>query len=139
MLHTDSFIIHIITEDFYEVIANDVEKWFDTSNFDGNKTGKRPLPIGKNKNVIGLFKLELVGNITEEFCVLRAKTWVYLMVDNSEDKKNKGTKKCKRKKIIFENCIGCLLNDKIISKSQQRFKSDHHEVYTEEVNKIALM
>ena len=102
MLHTDSFIIHIITEDFYEVIANDVEKWFDTSNFDGNKTGKRALPIGKNKNVIGLFKLELVGNITEEFCVLRAKTWVYLMVDNSEDKKTKEQKNVKEKKLYLK-------------------------------------
>ena len=49
-----SFIIHIKAEDFYEDIASDVEKWFDTSNYDEN--GKRPLPIGKNKKVIGLFK-----------------------------------------------------------------------------------
>ena len=90
---TDSFIIHIKTEDFYEGIANDVEKWFDTSNFDENKTGKRPLPIGKNKKVIGLFKLELGGKIIEEFCVLRAKTWAYLMVDDSEDKKKQRNKK----------------------------------------------
>ena len=52
-MDTDSFIIHIKTEDFYEDIANDVEKWFDTSNYDEND--KRPLPIGKNKKVIGLF------------------------------------------------------------------------------------
>ena len=39
---------------------------------------------------------------------------------------------------MFENYKDCLFNDKIILKSQQRFKSDHHEVYTEEVNKIAL-
>ena len=39
-----SFIIHIKTEDFYKDIANDVEKWFDTSNYDRND--KRPLPIG---------------------------------------------------------------------------------------------
>ena len=32
----------------------------------------------------------------------------------------------------------CLSNNKIILKSQQRFKSDHHKVYTEEINKIAL-
>ena len=53
-------------------------------------------------------------------------------------KNTKKQKNVKEKKIIFENYIGCLFNDKIISKSQQRFKSDHHEVYTEEVNKIAL-
>ena len=46
-MDTDSFIIHIKTEDFYEDIANDVEKWFDTSNYDEND--KKPLPIGKNK------------------------------------------------------------------------------------------
>ena len=31
-----------------------------------------------------------------------------------------------------------LFNDKVIIRSQQRFRSDHHRVYTEEVNKIAL-
>ena len=39
---------------------------------------------------------------------------------------------------MFENYKDSLFNDKIILKSQQRFKSDHHRVYTEEVNKIAL-
>ena len=52
---TDSFIIHIKTEDFYKDIANDVEKRFDTSNYEVN----RPLPAGKNKRVIGLMKDEL--------------------------------------------------------------------------------
>ena len=39
---------------------------------------------------------------------------------------------------MFENYKNCLFNDKIILKSQQRFKSYFHEVYTEEVNKTAL-
>ena len=43
---TDSFIINIKTEDPFEHISNDVEKWFDTSNYD--KNDKRNLPIGKN-------------------------------------------------------------------------------------------
>ena len=58
---TDTFVIHIKTKDFYEDIANDVEKWFDTSNYD--EDDKRPLPISKNKKVIGLFKDELGGKI----------------------------------------------------------------------------
>ena len=62
---TDSFIIYIKTEDFFEDISNDVEKWFDTSNYD--KNDKRPLPIGKNKKVPGLFKDELGGKIITEF------------------------------------------------------------------------
>ena len=39
---------------------------------------------------------------------------------------------------MFENCKDSLLNNKTILKSQLRFKSNHHNVYTEEVNKIAL-
>ena len=68
-MDTDSFVIHIKTEDFYEDIANDVEEWFDTSNYDDNG----PLPTGKNKKVIGLFKDELGGKIMKEFVTLRAK------------------------------------------------------------------
>ena len=60
------------------------------------------------------------------------------MDNNCEVKKSKGTKKCVIKhKTMFENYTDSLFNDKIILKSQQRFKSDHHKVYTE-VNKIAL-
>ena len=43
---TDDFIIHIIAEDVFVDISDDVEKWFDTSNYD--KNDKRPLPVGKN-------------------------------------------------------------------------------------------
>ena len=53
---------------------------------------KWPIPIAKNKKVIGLFKDELGGKIMKEFCSLRAKTYSYLMDDNSEVKKSKGTK-----------------------------------------------
>ena len=62
-MHTDSFVVHIKTEDFYKDIANNVERWFDTSNYDENKNGKRLLPIVKNKKVIGRFKDELGGKI----------------------------------------------------------------------------
>ena len=72
-MDTDSYILHIITEDFYEDIAGDVARWFDTSNFDEND--KRPLPIGKNEKVPGLFKDELEGKIMIEFCALRPKMY----------------------------------------------------------------
>ena len=39
---------------------------------------------------------------------------------------------------MFENYKDSLFNDEVIIRSQQRFRSDHHRVYTEEVNKIAL-
>ena len=136
-MDTDSFIIHIKTEDFYKDIANDVERWFDTSNYDEND--ERPLPIVKNKEVIGLFKDELGGKIMTEFVALKAKAYAYLMEDGSEHKKTKGTKKCVIKhELMFKDYTDSLFNNKIILKSQQRFKSDHHKVYMEEVNKIAL-
>ena len=50
-MDTDSYVTHIITEDVYEDIANDVERWLDISNYDENKTSKRPLPIGMNKKI----------------------------------------------------------------------------------------
>ena len=95
-MDTDSFIIHIKTENFYEGIADDVENWFDTSNYDEHD--KRPLPIGMKKKVIGLMKDELGGKIIKEFVGLRAKTHAYLMDDDSEQKILKGTKKCVIKK-----------------------------------------
>ena len=69
-MDTDSFIMHIKTEDFYKEFANDVEKRFDTSNYEIN----RPLPTGKNKKEIGLMKDELRGKIMTEFVALRPKT-----------------------------------------------------------------
>ena len=53
-MDTDSFLTYIKTEDFYKDITNDVERWFDTSNYDEND--ERPLPICNNKIAIGLFK-----------------------------------------------------------------------------------
>ena len=82
---TDSFIIHIITEDFYKDISDDVKIWFDTSNFDEND--KRPLPIGMNKRVYGFFKDELGGKIIKEFVAHRTKTYAYRTDDDDEKKK----------------------------------------------------
>ena len=67
---TDSFI-NIKTEYFSEEISNDVEKWFDRSNYDEND--KRPVPTGKNKKVPGLFKDEFGGKIMTEVIALRPK------------------------------------------------------------------
>ena len=75
----------------------------------------------------------------KEFCALRAKAYAYITEDGSVHKRAKGTKKCIiKREIMFEHYKDCLFNSKTIIKSQQRFRSDHHKVYTEEVNKIAL-
>ena len=96
---TNSFIMHIKTDDFYKDINNDVDKWFNTSNYD--KNDKRPLEIGKNKKVLGKFNDELGGKIMTKFVALRAKTYSFLIDEYTDDdyeknrivnKKAKGTK-----------------------------------------------
>ena len=134
---TDSFVMYIKTEDFYKDIDGDVERWFDTSNYD--EKDERSILIGKNKKVIGRFKDELGGKIMTKFCALRAKAYAYKLDDDTEMRKAKGTKKCiVKREMTFKNYADALFNDEVIIRSQQRFRSDHHRVCTEEVNKIVL-
>ena len=88
---------------------------------------------------MGLMKDELAGRIIREFVALTPKTYSYLIDDCREDKKAKVTKKCVIKRMIkFDDYKKCLLNDEVVLKSQQRFKSKVHDVYTENINIIAL-
>ena len=96
---TDSFIMHIKTDDFYKDISADVDKWFDTSNF--NKNDNRPLEIGKNKKVLGKFKDEIGGKIMIKFVALRAKAYSFLIdeyTDEDYEKNRIANKKAKRTK-----------------------------------------
>ena len=84
-------------------------------------------------------KDELGGKIMTEFVALRPKPYSHLMDDGGSDKKAKGTKKCViKRRLKFNDYKDCLLNNETVLKSQQGFKSDRHDVYTEEINKIAL-
>ena len=133
-MDTYSYVYDIKTEDFYKDIAEDVEARFDTSAYSNN----RPLPVGKNKKVIGLMKDELGGEIMREFISLRPKMYSY-KVGRSEPKKCKGIKKCVVKKTItFDDYKRCLFEGRNIYKSQLLFRSDKHEIKTLEVNKLAL-
>ena len=84
-------------------------------------------------------KDELGGKIITEFVTLRPKTYSFLTDDGKEDKKAKETKKCViKKKIKFNDYKKCLFSDELILRSQQRFISKKDDVYTGNVNKIAL-
>ena len=86
----------------------------------------------KIKQIPGLFKDELGGKTMIE-------TYAYLTDGGTEYKKAKGTKKYViKREFLFENYTDCLLNNKDVYRSQQRFKSYNHDVYTEEVKKTAL-
>ena len=125
---TDSFVINIKTKDFYKDIAENVKERFDTSNY----IYDRPLPTGVNKKVIGLMK--------DEFVALRPKAYSYITNDFTELKKAKGTRKCVVKKMLrFSDYKNYFFSNGKVLKSQQRFKSENHSVYTENINKIALV
>ena len=132
-MDTDSFFIYVETDDFYEDIANDVDKWFDTSKYD--KNDNRPLPIGENKKAIGKFKDELNGKIMIEFIALRAKTYAFTEINEEDEleehKKAKGTKKCLIKKHLNFDLYKKTFNNETIRWTEQRFKSDHHKTYTQ--------
>ena len=133
-MDTDSLVYRIEMEDFYKDIAKDVEARFDTSGYEPS----RPLPIGKNKKVIGLIKDELGGKIMKEFICLRPKMYSY-RDEGSEPKKCKGIKKCVVKKTIgFDDYKRCLFDGTMIYRSQMMFRSKKHNVKTLEVNKLAL-
>ena len=101
---------------------------------------KSHFQLVKIKKVIGIFKNKLGGKIMTEFLAFRAKAYAYLMEDDTEHKKDKGTNKCIiKRELVFENYRESLFNNKIILKSQQKFKSHHHIVYTKEVKKIVVM
>ena len=75
----------------------------------------------------------------KEFCTLKAKTYAYLMDEDIEHKRAKGTKRCIiKRRMMFGNYKDSLSNNKTILRAQVRFKSDLHNVYIEEVNKVAL-
>ena len=63
----------------------------------------------ENEKTNLLMAAELIGKVLKEFVTLRAKIYIYLIVDGSEDKKAKGTKKCVvKRKLKFENYKNCL-------------------------------
>ena len=134
-MDTDSFIFIVETVDFFKDISNDVIEWFDTS--DDNKDDRLPTRI--NKKMIGKFKDEMKGKLMTKFVTLASKVYAYLDDNDNKHRKVKGINKCVRDKVLrFNQCMDAFLLNKTIRAIQQRFKSDHHTITTEEVNKIAL-
>ena len=134
---TDSLMYEIQTEDFYNDISGDVKDRFDTSGYPpGHPSG---IPSGFNKKVLGMFKDEVNGNVIDEFVGLRAKLYSYKMFEGEESKKCKGVKKSVVKKsITHEDYKKCLTDQKPQLRKMNVIRSYKHNVFTEEVNKVAL-
>ena len=103
------------------------------------KIDKRPLPIGENKKVLAMFKDELGGKIMDKICRPRPQKYAYILDDNSECKKAKGTKKCAIKLTLkLEDYYNSIFKNKNILRSQLTFKSNCQIISTINVNKIAI-
>ena len=134
---TDSLMYEIKTEDLYKDISEDVKNRFDTSDYPSNHPSG--IPTGCNNKVLGMFKDEAAGKIIEEFVGLRAKLYSFKMLEGEESKKCKGVKKSVVKKsITHEDYKNCLFTGKEQLRKINVIRSYKHDVYTEEVNKIAL-
>ena len=134
---TDSLMYEIETEDFYKDISGDVEKRFDTSEYPENHPSG--IPTGINKKVLGMFKDEAAGKIIKEFIGLRAKMYSFILDEGEETKKCKGVKKQVIESFItHEDYKTCLTDGKEQLRKQNIIRSYSHEIFTEEVNKVAL-
>ena len=134
---TDSLMYEIETEDFYKDISGDVKDRFDTSDYPENHPSG--IPTGINKKVLGMFKDEVAGKRIKEFVGLRAKLYSFIMEDGKENKRCKGVKKqVVESSITHEDYKTCLRTGKEQLRKQNILRSYDHEIYTEEVNKIAL-
>ena len=135
---TDSLMYEIETEDFYKDISGDVKNKFDTSDYPKNHPSG--IPTGENKKVLGKMKDEAAGKIIKEFVGLRAKLYSYKMYEGEKEiKKCKGIKKqVVESSISHEDYKTCLTTGKEQLRKQNILRSFNHEVYTEEVNKVAL-
>ena len=122
-MDTDSFVYEIEKEDFYRDIAKDVEKRFDTSGY--SRDVNRPLPIGKNKKLIGLMKDELGGKIMTEFVTLRAMMYAYRKIDKEvQEKRCKGTKKSVVSEgLTFDDSKACLFDGETMLSVEQTMLS----------------
>ena len=142
---TDSFILSIQTDDFFDDTKDDLKEWFDTSGYDKNMI----LPdvfkqnASMNKKVIGKMKDEIGKGYMTEFVALSPKVYAYqqINIDNtlSEEKKAKGNNKIVTKKsLAFEHCKKCLFNNQTVKCIQYRIKSTSRSVNTVKLTKIVF-
>ena len=134
---TDSLMYQIKTKDFYKDIDPDVRDKFDTSDYPSvHPSG---IITGANKKVIGMFKDEVAGKQITHFVGLRPKLYSFKVEDEKELKKCKGIKKnVVKKKIDFDDYVKCLFSGERQMRKMKIIRSDRHDIYSKEVNKIAL-
>ena len=147
---TDSLMYLIHTDDFYKDISKDIKTKFDTSDYPPNH--ESGILAGANKKVIGKFKDEVAGKQITHFVGLRPKLCGFKVEETSEageaseaGGESSTTKKCKgikknvvKKGINFQDYVECLFSGEKQMRSMKIIRSENHDIYSKEVNKVAL-
>ena len=134
---TDSLMYQIYTDDFYKDISHDIETKFDTSDYPPNHPSG--ILTGVNKKVIGMVKDEVAGKQITYFVELRPKLYSFKIEETKEVRKLKGIKKNVVKKgLKFEDYVQCLFFGEKQMRSMKIIRSENHDLFSKEVNKIAL-
>ena len=134
---TDSLMYEIKTKDFYKDISADIKAKFDTSAYPPDH--RSGIPVGINKKVIGMFKDEVEGKQITHFIGLRPKLYSFKVEGRGDKKKCKGIKNSVvDKEITFDHYYKCLFSGEKEMRSMKIFQSELHDIYSKEVNKIAL-
>ena len=134
---TDSLMYEINTKDFYKDINPDVREKFNTSDYPSvHPSG---IITGANKKVIGMFKDEVAGKQITHFVGLRPKLYSFKIEEDREVRKCKGIKKnVIKKKLDFDDYVKCLFSGEKEMRKMKIIRSEKHDIYSKEVNKIAL-
>ena len=134
---TDSLMYQIKTDDFYKDISHDILTKFDTSDYPPDHPSG--IPTGVNKKVIGMFKDEVAGKQITCFVGLRPKLYSFRIEEDKEVRKCKGIKKnVVKKKLDFDDYVKCLFSGEKEMRKMKIIRSEKHDIYSQEVNKIAL-
>ena len=134
---TDSLMYQIYTDDFYKDTSHDIETKFDTSDYP--PVHPSGIKTGVNKKVIGMFKDEVAGKQITYFVGLRPKLYSFKIEESKEVLKCKGiNKNVVKKGIEFEDYVQCLFSGEKQMRSMKIIRSENHDIYSKEVNKIAL-
>ena len=134
---TDSLMYQIYTDDFYKDIKHDILSKFDTSDYPPNHPSG--IPTGVNKKVIGMFKDEVAGKQITRFVGLRPKLYTFEIEEDKEVRKCKGIKKnVVKKRLNFDDSLQYLFTGRKEMRKMKIIRSEKHEIYSKEVNKIAL-
>jgi hypothetical protein len=130
---TDSLCYHIKTDDMYKDMGK-LEKLYDTSNYPMD----HPIYSNVNKKVLGKMKDETAGKPIEEFVGLRPKLYAYSVAGRDEKRAKGVAKNVVKKNIQLEDYRRVLFEGCIIHRKMIRFGTELHQIYTQEINKVAL-